>query len=176
MITYSQAEFLLEHYHSIVARAMSAGCELRKLAALNSDTPGTIEGLALRTRDISGQTLVQTNATADMTATIALHYRKINKRLFTEAMRQIAEEAVVFTALAEKVRSSLRGIRPMEEKIIRLYYFNGLTHAQIARKVRYAPDHCRRIRRQAVEKLQGLITLDDLEKQHLQRLAMEGTS
>lgn len=177
MITYSQAEFLLDHYNSISARAKNASYDMRKLVAYKhgQQKDDLIEGLVLRPYDTT-KTIVQTSAVADMTVWIALNYRKINRHLFADTEKQIIEEAVAYGGIAEKVRNAMRGLKPVEAKIIRLYHFNSLTYAQLARRVKYVPDHCRRIRREAVEKLCKLITLDDLERQYLATLTQEGTA
>ena len=177
MITYSQAEFLLDHYHSIIARAKNAGIELQKLIAykLQNERGNLIEELSLRAYDLA-KVIVQSNKLSDVTAWVALNYDKISLIMYRDAEREIMDEVHVYGNIAEKVKNALRGLKAVELKVVEMYYFDGLTYKEIAAKVNYTVRHVKRIRQEAVEKIQRLIDLDEREIDYLVKIGQEGTS
>ena len=176
MITYAQAEFLLDHYHSIAARAKNAAIELQKIIAykLQNERGNLIEELSLRAYDLA-KVVVQSNKLSDVTAWVALNYDTMSLIMYREAEKQIMDEVHVYGNIAEKVKNALKGLKAVELKVVELYYFDGLTHKEIAAKFKYTVRHVKRIKQEAVEKLQRLIELDEKEKQYLVRLWQEGT-
>lgn len=176
MITYAQAEFLLDHYHSIIARAKNAAIELQKVIAykLQHEKGNLIEELSLRAYDLA-KVIVQSNKLSDVTAWVALNYDKMSLILWGEAERQIMDEVHVYGNIAEKVKNALKGLKAVELKVVELYYFDGLPVSKIAPKVGYSKPHCKRLRQEAVAKLQRLIELDEKEKEYLVKLWQEGT-
>ncbi len=73
----------------------------------------------------------------------------------------IAHEEVksgVNTEIKQLIRKALKSLKPIEKKVIILYYYRKLSHKEIAKRIGISVGNCRVIKLRAMEKLKKTMT------------------
>lgn len=155
-ILYRRTEEQLQNYRAMKARVAILERELATITdgGITETKDEAIEGIYFA-RVVNGMPM-GTEIT-DKTANVAGVWRERYKKDFSRMWRNFVldkqgKEDELYTTRVniEKIDIAFNSLSQVKREIIKLFYFDGMKWKDVGRRVGYDPEHCKKIRCEAV--------------------------
>lgn len=169
-ISYIQTENLIKNWPTIQGIKESLALEIKALGnEINSDELDDY----IYSQAVGNKVLTDTPPSgkiSDTTCNVAASYQQVMKRDYSETYESIKREKFCIDLVDDKLNVAFRRLLPLQEKIIKLFYWDKKTWAEVMEilmkeKHFISKDQAQMSRRNSIEKIQKIskITVDMYE-------------